>query len=143
MDQKEIFVYRISSLCNHCCGNIQYPMIRRGINLLRRNRKKVWMIISVLFILLLILPPLLDSKIHNYDSPRSAIRAYISDQGYPYQSFFAIIRSKDVYDETYGNKYDVIWNPWKYETGMIPTICYTKKIKTRSITFPVVRVLDY
>ena len=93
---------------------------------MRRNRKKVWMIISVLFILLLISPPFLDSKIHNYDSPRSAIRAYISDQGYPYQSFFAIIRSKDVYDETYGNKYDVIWNPWKNETGMIPTICYTK-----------------
>ncbi len=93
---------------------------------MRRNRKKVWMIISVLFILLLISPPLLDSKIHNYDSPRSAIRAYISDQGYPYQSFFAIIRSKDVYDETYGNKYDVIWKPWKNETGMIPTICYTK-----------------
>ena len=33
----------------------------------------------------------------------------------------------DVYDETYGNKYDVIWNPWKNETGMTGTICYAKQ----------------
>ena len=98
---------------------------------MRRNRKKVWMIISVLFILLLISPPLLDSKIHNNNSPRSAIRAYISDQGYPYQSFFAIIKSVDIYDKDYvednEKKYDVIWSNWKSETGMTGTICYAKQ----------------
>ena len=96
---------------------------------MRRNRKKIWIIISVLVILFLISPPLLDSKIHNNDSPRSAIRAYISDEGYPYQSFLAIIDSTDVYDENYGNMYEVIWKDWKSETGMTPYICYAKKYK--------------
>ena len=97
---------------------------------MRRNRKKVWMIISILFIFLLISPPLLDSKIHNNNSPRSAIRAYISDQGYPYQSFFAIIKSDDsddIYVEDNEKRYDVIWSNWKSETGMIGTICYAKQ----------------
>ena len=96
---------------------------------MRHKRNKIWIFISVLLIIILISLPLLDSIIHDNDSPRSAIRAYISDQGYPYQSFLAIITSTDVYDKEYGKLYDVIWNDWKGETGMTPYICYTKKNK--------------
>ena len=94
---------------------------------MRRNKKKMWLMISVLFILVLISPPLLDSVIHDNDSPRSAIRAYIRDQGYPYQSFLAIIISRDIYDKEYGNMYDVTWHDWKSETGMTGTICYAEQ----------------
>ena len=93
---------------------------------MKRNRKKIWIFIGVL-IIVLVFPPLLDSVIHDNDSPRSAIRAYIRDDGYPYQSFFAIIISRDTYDEDYGHKYEVIWNDWKNETGMTGTICYAKQ----------------
>lgn len=99
---------------------------------MHQNRKEMWLIIGVLFILVLISPPFLASKIHNDHSPRGAIRAYIQDQGYPYQSFFAIIQAKDFYDETYGHYHDVIWQDWKSETGMTPTICYAKEQKNKT-----------
>ena len=34
---------------------------------------------------------------------------------------------RDIYDEDYGHKYEVIWDDWKNETGMTGTICYAKQ----------------
>jgi len=91
------------------------------------NKKLIGILVGVIVIVLLVLPPIFDSRIHHDHSPKSAIRIYISEKGYAYQSFFAIIQSTDVYDEDYGNRYEVTWKDWKSETGMTPTICYTKK----------------
>ena len=90
--------------------------------------KKRLLIVSLLALLaIIILPPIVAPFIHKDDSPRSAIREEILKDGHPYQSFFAIIISRDTYDEDYGHKYEVIWNDWKNETGMTGTICYAKQ----------------
>ncbi|PYH24786.1 hypothetical protein US8_00978 [Bacillus altitudinis] len=60
---------------------------------------------------------------------RGAIRQTIYQEGYPYQSYFAILQKKDDVDPQYGQLYDVYWQAWKSETGMTPSVCYSKKIE--------------
>ena len=89
--------------------------------------KKGVLIIFIALLILAISLPLLAPVLHNDDSPRSAIRNYIYNEGYTYQSFFSFITNDDYKDQEYGERYNVVWNAWKSETGMSPSTCYAKK----------------
>ncbi|WP_061809014.1 hypothetical protein [Rossellomorea vietnamensis] len=89
--------------------------------------KKGLLIIFGVLLILAISLPLLAPVVHNDDSPRSAIRNYIYSEGYTYQSFFSFISDDDYKDQQYGERYSVVWNAWKSETGMSPSTCYAQK----------------
>lgn len=42
---------------------------------------------------------------------------------------FCYFAKKDDVDPQYGQLYDVYWQAWKSETGMTPSVCYSKKIE--------------
>lgn len=92
------------------------------------RKRSIIFIVCVVLLLFIISPPFLAPIIHNDHSPRSAIRNYIQNDGHPYQSFFAVIKSKDIKDPQYGMLYDVLWNNWDSETGETGQICYAKKV---------------
>ncbi|MCQ6264605.1 hypothetical protein M1K46_02845 [Fictibacillus sp. WQ 8-8] len=77
-------------------------------------------------VLLFVLPPILAPSIHDGSSQKSAIREYLVNEGYPYQSFLARITSNGQ-DKKYGERYEVAWNDFNSETGMTPIIFYVKK----------------
>jgi len=82
---------------------------------------------SGLFILLLliVLPPL-SPVVFSNETENGAIRHYLYEEGHPYQSYTAIL-DKRMVDPEYGRMYDVVWYDYDSETGMTPTICYSKK----------------
>lgn len=75
---------------------------------------------------LLIVLPLLSPVVFSDDTERGAIRHYLYKQGHPYQSYSALLDRRMV-DLEYGRMYDVLWYDHDSETGMTPSICYSKK----------------
>lgn len=89
-------------------------------------KKKFLIFIAILVVSVGVFPPILAPVIHNDSSSTSAIRNYIYKQGYPYQSFFALIRFQ-VTDPEYGELYKVAWIDWDSPTGDTETLFYAKK----------------
>lgn len=75
---------------------------------------------------MLIVFPLLSPVVFSNETESGAIRHYLYEQGHPYQSYTAIL-DKRMVDPDYGRMYDVVWYDYDSETGMTPTICYSKK----------------
>ncbi|MCA1057694.1 hypothetical protein LCL96_02045 [Rossellomorea aquimaris] len=90
------------------------------------KRKKVLAFILLIAVVFVALPPLLAPKIHDHDSPRSALREAIYKDGHPYQSFFAFIKKEDYQDQEYGQQYHVYWYDYNSPTGETASICYAK-----------------
>ncbi|MGG4170075.1 hypothetical protein ABEW00_21740 [Rossellomorea vietnamensis] len=81
----------------------------------------------LIVVLLAILPPLVAPMVHDQDSPRSALREAIYQDGHPYQSFIAFIKKGEYLDQEYGQQYDVYWYDYNSPTGETATICYAKE----------------
>lgn len=81
---------------------------------------------GLLILLLLILLPPLSPVVFSNETESGAIRHYLYEAGHPYQSYTAIL-DKRMLDPEYGRMYDVVWYDYDSETGMTPTICYSKK----------------
>jgi len=75
---------------------------------------------------LFIVLPLLSPVVFSNETESGAIRHYLYEAGHPYQSYTAIL-DKRMLDPEYGRMYDVVWYDYDSETGMTPTICYSKK----------------
>ncbi|WP_371819891.1 hypothetical protein [Exiguobacterium sp. s166] len=75
---------------------------------------------------MLIVFPLLSPVVFSNETESGATRHYLYEQGHPYQSYTAIL-DKRMIDPDYGRMYDVVWYDYDSETGMTPTICYSKK----------------
>jgi hypothetical protein len=90
-------------------------------------KKRSYIFLIVILLTILIAPPIFAPIIHDNDNPKSAIRNLIYKDGHPYQSFFAMIKDKQINDPEYGHMYDVFWNDWNSETGQTGNICYAKK----------------
>ena len=91
-------------------------------------KKKIYLILSLSAALALFLTalPALSPVIFTSASEKGAIRHDIYKKGYPYQSYFAILR-KEEGGGAAGNLYYVNWFNWKDETGQTPHVCYSKK----------------
>ncbi|RDB34007.1 hypothetical protein [Exiguobacterium sp. RIT594] len=88
--------------------------------------QKIGLWIGGFVITLLIVFPLLSQVVFSNETESGAIRHYLYEQGHPYQSYTAIL-DKRMVDPDYGRMYDVVWYDYDSETGMTPTICYSKK----------------
>ncbi|WP_426353559.1 hypothetical protein [Exiguobacterium sp. R-39] len=88
--------------------------------------QKVGLSIGGCVLTLLIVLPLLSPVVFSNDTESGAIRHYLYEQGHPYQSY-TVILDKRMVDPNYGRMYDVVWYDYDSETGMTPTICYSKK----------------
>lgn len=83
----------------------------------------------MIFIVIIIALPMLSPMIFTNSTEKGAIRKSIYQEGYPYQSYFAILKKTKYKDPEYGQLYDVYWQTWKSETGMTPSVCYSKKVE--------------
>jgi hypothetical protein len=90
------------------------------------KRKKVLTLSLLIVMVLIILPPLLAPRVHDSDSPRSALREAVYKGGHPYQSFFAFINKRNYQDQEYGQRYNVYWYDYNSPSGETATICYAK-----------------
>ncbi|MCT4790986.1 MULTISPECIES: hypothetical protein [Exiguobacterium] len=88
--------------------------------------QKIGLWIGGFVLTLLIVFPLLSPVVFSNETESGAIRHYLYEQGHPYQSYTAIL-DKRMVDPDYGRMYDVVWYDYDSETGMTPTICYSKK----------------
>ncbi|MDM5298830.1 hypothetical protein QUF51_11705 [Bacillus pumilus] len=79
-------------------------------------------------LIFIVILPLLSPIFFTNATEKGAIRQFIYQAGYPYQSYFAIIQNKNHVDPQYGQLYHVTWQDWKSETGMTPSVCYSKKV---------------
>ncbi len=61
------------------------------------------------FIVIIIALPLLSPMIFTNSTEKGAIRKAIYQEGYPYQSYFAIFKKTKHRDPEYGQLYDVYW----------------------------------
>ncbi|MFJ7826629.1 hypothetical protein [Psychrobacillus sp. NPDC096623] len=92
------------------------------------RKRKIIFIFCIILVLIIISPPILAPILHNDNTPRSAIRNYIQNAGYPYQSFFALVRAVP----NSGNEYSVYFtdanNPKVDDPDdVISYLCYTEK----------------
>ncbi|GLF89819.1 hypothetical protein Saga11_10780 [Bacillus safensis] len=92
-----------------------------------KTKHKFFLFIT--FIVILMALPLLSPMIFTNATEKGAIRQAIYQEGYPYQSYFAILKKTKHVDPESGQLYDVYWQAWKSETGMTPSVCYTKKVE--------------
>ncbi|AKU33075.1 MULTISPECIES: hypothetical protein [Bacillus] len=92
-----------------------------------KTRHKLFSFFILLVVIITL--PLLSPMVFTNATERGAIRHAIYQEGYPYQSYFAILQKKDDVDPQYGQLYDVYWQAWKSETGMTPSVCYSKKVE--------------
>mgnify|MGYP003498762294 FL=1 len=93
------------------------------------RKRNIIFSVCIVLLFFIISPPILAPIMHNDNSPISAIRNYIQNAGHPYQSFFAVIKDKNIKDKQYGMLYDVLWNDWDNATGGTGHLCYAKKIE--------------
>ncbi|MEW6978445.1 hypothetical protein QQS15_05035 [Bacillus pumilus] len=93
-----------------------------------KTKHKLFLFITLLVIITL---PLLSPIIFTNATEKGAIRQAIYQAGYPYQSYFAILQKKNHVDPQDGQLYDVYWHAWKSETGMTPSVCYSKKVEEK------------
>ncbi|MGG1697389.1 hypothetical protein [Bacillus zhangzhouensis] len=94
-----------------------------------KTKHKFFLFIT--FIVIIIALPLMSPIIFTNATERGAIRQAIYQKGYPYQSYFAILKKTKHVDPEYGQLYDVYWQAWKSETGMTPFVCYSKKVEEK------------
>ncbi|MEH7306344.1 hypothetical protein [Neobacillus drentensis] len=93
-------------------------------------KKANFVLIFLLVIaLILVLPPVLAPVIHDNNTAKAAIRTYIYQEGYTYQSFFAIPKDEQFDDPEYGHLYYVIWHDRNNPVGDTPPLFYVKKYK--------------
>ena len=97
-----------------------------------KKRNRVIVVGLLLVAIAIVLPPLLAPLVHNHDSPRSALREAIYEDGHPYQSFIAFIKKGDYQDKEYGQRYDVYWYDYNNPAGDTATICYTKETENET-----------
>lgn len=91
-----------------------------------KTKHVIYLFITLLAIIVIL--PLLSPIFFTNATEKGAIRHAIYQEGYPYQSYFAIIQKKNYVDPKDGQLYDVYWRAWKSETGMTPSVCYSKKV---------------
>ena len=93
-------------------------------------------IVCIVLVFFIISPSILAPILHNDNSPRSAIRNYLQNAGYPYQSFFAIIK------EINADSYVVSLNDWDNATDEIGNQCDAKKIDEDTYIISCVPIID-
>ena len=74
------------------------------------RKTNIILIVCIVLVFFIISPLILAPILHNDNSQKSAIRNYLQNAGYPYQSFFAIIK------EINADSYVVSLNDWNNET---------------------------
>ena len=91
-----------------------------------KKLKKTFLFVGVIIIVLLLMLPILAPYIHTGKTPKSAIRKYIYEQGHPYQSYIAMIKTNGK-DAEHGLRYDVTWVDYNDPTDVTGNIFYVKK----------------
>ncbi|EAE8110558.1 hypothetical protein GPZ05_14865 [Listeria monocytogenes] len=93
---------------------------------MKKKTKIILSILASLLIILILMPPLSPIFFKN-SSEKGVIRHEIYKQGYPYQSYFTILKKKESDDSSSSLYSLILFNAWKNKAGN-PSICYSKKV---------------